>query len=64
MVKTSEKGSSLDIQFQKRTERSINNNNVVFNVTNQYGEAMPFFTVPIGGIPKYKGKVLVTPKGK
>jgi len=64
MVKTSEKGSSLDIQFQKRTEKSIRNNNVVFYVTNQYGEAMPFFTVPIGGVPKYKGKVVVTPNGK
>jgi len=64
MVKTSEKGSSLDIQFQKQKEKSIKNNNVVFNITNQYGEAMPFFTVPIGGVPKYKGKVVVTPNGK
>jgi hypothetical protein len=26
-------------------------------LTNQYNEAIPFFSVPIGGVPKYKYKV-------
>ncbi len=64
LVKKSEKGTSLDIQFQKNKAKPLNNNNVVFYITNQYGEALPFFTVPIGGIPKYKGKMSIKPQGK
>jgi hypothetical protein len=30
---------------------------MVFYITNQYGELMPFYTVPIGGVPKYKYKI-------
>ena len=56
-----EKGTSLDIQFIKG-DKKINNNNVVIHVTNQYGEALPFFAVPIGGIPKYKGLISVKPQ--
>lgn len=63
-VKSLEKGSSLDIQFQKNKNRSLKNNNVVFFVTNQYGEALPFFTAPIGGVPKYQGKAVAAPKRK
>jgi len=44
--------TSLDIQFIKR--KPINNNNIVVYLTNQYGVAMPFFTAPIGGVPKYE----------
>lgn len=61
-VKKSEKGTSLDIQFQKRKSNTLDNNNVVFYIRNNYGEAMPFYTVPIGGIPKYKGNTKVTVK--
>jgi len=46
-----EKNSSLDIQLIK-IKKSLNNN-VVFYITNQYGELLPFYTTPIGGIPKY-----------
>lgn len=59
-VKKSEKGTSLDIQFQKRKTNSLDNNNVVFYIRNNYGEAMPFYTVPIGGVPKFKGNTKVT----
>lgn len=59
LVHMSEKGTSLDIQFQKSTSKKIPNNNVVFYITNQYGEALPFFTSPIGGVPKYKGNIVV-----
>ena len=56
-VKEEERGKSLDIRFVKNNQQKVNNNNVVFSVRNQYGELLPFFTVPIGGVPKYKGKV-------
>ncbi|MCT4582486.1 MAG: hypothetical protein N4A35_13810 [Flavobacteriales bacterium] len=59
-VKKSEKGTSLDIQFQKRKTNTLDNNNVVFYIRNNYGEAMPFYTVPIGGVPKFKGNTKVT----
>lgn len=59
-VKESERGTSLDIQFTKNDKLLVNNNNVVFYISNQYGEFLPFWTVPIGGVPVYKGKVKVT----
>ena len=59
-VKKSEKGTSLDIQFQKRKTNTLDNNNVVFYIRNNYGEAMAFYTVPIGGVPKFKGNTKVT----
>jgi hypothetical protein len=49
-----EKKTSLDFQFIKRQNPPVKNNNVVVNVRNQYKELIPFFTVPIGGVPKYK----------
>lgn len=52
-----EKNTSLDIQFIKRKSPAVKNNNVVVNVMNQYGEFMPFFVIPIGGVPKYKLEV-------
>lgn len=63
-VKNSEKGTSLDIQFQIDKSSKISNNNVVFYITNQYGETLPFFSVPIGGVPKYKGNVVIVPSRK
>ncbi|MDX1359315.1 MAG: hypothetical protein R3232_10835 [Clostridia bacterium] len=47
--------TSLDFQFHKRKPGLVRNNNVVISVENQYGEALPFFTVPIGGVPVYQG---------
>lgn len=49
-----EKNTSFDIQFIKSKTHPAKNNNVVLYITNQYNELMPFFTTPIGGIPKYK----------
>ncbi|MEM0997005.1 MAG: hypothetical protein AAGN35_08000 [Bacteroidota bacterium] len=51
-VSDREKNTSLDIQLIK--SKAINNNNVVVRVTNQYGEAMPFYSIPIGGKPTYQ----------
>jgi len=52
-----EKNTSLDIQFIKKKTPAVKNNNVVIYVTNQYGELLPFYTIPIGGVPKYKYKI-------
>ncbi len=46
-----EHNTSLDIQFVKH--KDTKNNNIVVNIKNQYNEAMPFYTTPIGGVPKY-----------
>ncbi|MES2387780.1 MAG: hypothetical protein V4543_07240 [Bacteroidota bacterium] len=51
-----EQNTSIDIHFMKKTNRS---NDMVFYTTNQYNESIPFFSVPIGGIPKYRYKVNV-----
>ncbi|MFM1998155.1 MAG: hypothetical protein RL204_102 [Bacteroidota bacterium] len=61
IIKDTERGKSLDIQFKKGKESNVNNNNVVFYVRNQYGEQLPFFTIPIGGIPKPQGEVTIKP---
>jgi len=58
-----EKNTSLDLQLHKRkSEPLVRNNNVVINVRNQYNEVMPFFVIPIGGVPKYKYSIGVTKK--
>lgn len=54
-VAKEEVNTSLDIQFIKQSE--VKNNNIVVFISNQYGELMPFFTSPIGGIPKYMYKI-------
>lgn len=59
-IKDKERGKSLDIQFTKNNKQSVNNNNVVFSIRNQYGELLPFFVVPIGGVPKFEGKITAT----
>jgi hypothetical protein len=60
-IKERERGKSLDIQFTKNNKNLVNNNNVVFYVTNQYGELLPFYTVPIGGVPKFEGRAVAKP---
>jgi len=57
-----EKNTSLDIQFIKRKSSPVKNNNVVIYVRNQYGELLPFVTIPIGGVPKYKYSIGVKKK--
>lgn len=52
-----EHNTSLDIQFIK--QRKAVNNNIVVYITNQYGEMLPFYSAPIGGVPKYKYKIRV-----
>lgn len=63
-IRDKEKNKSLDIQFKKDVNRVINNNNVVFYARNQYGESMPFYTIPIGGIPRPTGTVKIQSAAK
>lgn len=55
LISDSEKNTSLDIQLVKSNDH--HNNNVVFRITNQFGEAMPFYSIPIGGRPVYRPKI-------
>ncbi len=59
-----EKESSFDVQFHKNDNLPTNNNNIGFYITNQYGEALPFFTIPIGGIPKPTTSIGIKPKNR
>ncbi len=56
-IEPAEIGGSLDFQFYKKQGELVKNNNVVVTIENQYGEALPFFSSPIGGVPYYEGKV-------
>lgn len=48
-----EKKTTLDVQFIKSKTKVIKNNNVTLYVTNQDGNLLPIYTVPIGGIPQH-----------
>jgi hypothetical protein len=52
-----ERNTSVEVQFIKNRNQRINNNNVVLTVQNQYGDMLPFFVIPIGGIPVYNPKI-------
>jgi len=54
-----EKNSTVEIQFVKNQKLQIRNNNVVIAVRNQYGISLPFYVVPIGGIPVYTPKIMM-----
>jgi len=56
-IKEDEYHTSLDIQMKKHPSGNIKNNNVVIYFENQYGELLKSFSLPIGGIPKYKGNI-------
>jgi hypothetical protein len=52
-----EKNSTIEVQFIKNQKVQVRNNNVVVTVKNQYGVSLPFFVIPIGGIPVYSPKI-------
>ena len=52
-----EKNSTVEIQFIKNQSVQIRNNNVEVIVRNQYGISLPFYVVPIGGVPVYSPKI-------
>ncbi|HUX57390.1 MAG TPA: hypothetical protein VMV77_10475 [Bacteroidales bacterium] len=53
LVVSEERNTSMEIQFIKNRAKLVRNNNVVVIVQNQYGESLPFYVIPIGGIPVY-----------
>jgi hypothetical protein len=55
-----EVGTSFDFRFVK-ARPLVRNNNVVVNVRNQRDETLPFYTIPMGGVPKYRGEVEFVP---
>src|SRR5450759_12407 len=52
-IEPPEVGSSLDFQFHKRQDELVKNNNVVIKLENQRGDALKFFSSPIGGCLLY-----------
>ena len=52
-VEPQEIGKSLDFQFHKK-QVLVRNNNVVVSLENQRGDALQFFSSPIGGVPVYQ----------
>ncbi|HER08551.1 MAG TPA: hypothetical protein ENO20_06535 [Bacteroides sp.] len=59
-IQDEEIGTSFDFRFVK-ADQLVRNNNVVVNVRNQRNETLPFYTIPIGGVPKYRGEVEFVP---
>jgi len=61
MIDQEERNTSMDVQIvKKKTSR----NDMVCYLTNQYGDAVPFFSTPIGGPPTFKYKVDIKYKTK
>lgn len=56
-INEEERNTTVELQFVKKQSSLVKNNNVAIVVRNQYGETLPFFVVPIGGIPVYKPKI-------
>jgi hypothetical protein len=59
-----ERNTSLEIQFIKNKTKLVRNNNVVVIVQNQYGKSLPFYVIPIGGVPVYKPALRMKPVEK
>ena len=53
-VEQEEIGKSFDFQFHKKQGDLVRNNNVVVTLKNQRGDALQFFSTPIGGVPIYQ----------
>jgi hypothetical protein len=58
-IEDAEVNSSLDFQFHKRQGELVKNNNVVVTLQNQRGDALKFFSSPIGGVPVYQPKTTI-----
>ncbi|MDI9341320.1 MAG: hypothetical protein QM534_12195 [Sediminibacterium sp.] len=59
LIQDVERNKSIDIQLFKF---SGTNNDMVMYVTNQYNVPLPFFAIPLGGVPKYKYKINISVK--
>lgn len=58
-IEPAEVGKSLDFQFHKRQDYLVRNNNVVISLENQRGDALQFFSSPIGGVPVYQPATII-----
>lgn len=58
-IEAPEVRSSLDFQFHKAQQELVKNNNVVVTLESQRGDALPFFSSPIGGVPVYNPRITV-----
>lgn len=56
-VVAEERKTALDVQFIKDKKKPVKNNNASLFVTNQYGDHLPIFTVPIGGISHHNYRI-------
>jgi hypothetical protein len=63
-VEQAEIGKSLDFQFHKKQGALVRNNNVVVSLENQRGDALQFFSSPIGGVPVYQTVMTIRKKQK
>ncbi len=64
-IEPDEANSSLDFQFHKRQVDLVKNNNVAVTLKNQRGDALKFFSSPIGGVPVYSPRaniIKIAPK--
>ncbi len=59
-----EKKTTLDVQLIKNKTAPVKNNNVSLYVTNQYGNLLPIFAVPIGGTANHNYKIDFNKKKK
>ena len=55
-IKAKEVNTTIDVQMVKKSNAE---NDMVIYILNQYNVAMPLFSVPIGGKPKYKHNLKV-----
>jgi len=58
-IEPAEVGKSLDFQFHKKQGALVRNNNVVVTLENQRGDALQFFSSPIGGVPVYQPATVI-----
>lgn len=58
-IEPQEIGKSLDFQFHKRQDELVRNNNVVIRLESQRGDALQFFSSPIGGVPVYQPRTII-----
>lgn len=59
-----EKKTVLDVQFVKNKKLAVKNNNVTLYVTNQFGDYLKLYTVPIGGAPVGSNVLQLNQKSK
>jgi hypothetical protein len=59
-IEPAEENTSLDFQFHKRQDVLVKNNNVVIQLQNQRGDALQFYSSPIGGVPVYNPSIKIS----